>query len=182
MIPVVGNASTFAKYADDVAFLGKKGYNKGVGLQHKRQNTSSFGKYSTNIDDKVRIVDKQELPDWVKDSFIDGNYRTVVTKDTVTLYRTFGGGAKIDGSFATTRPAGNRINAKLESALVPDWKNSREFEAVIEVPKGQFLNIGKVEKQYTKTGALLQGGGDQILLPRGWSSDWIKEVRRVPSR
>lgn len=31
MTPVVGNASTVAKYADNVAFLGKKGYNKGVG-------------------------------------------------------------------------------------------------------------------------------------------------------
>lgn len=77
---------------------------------------------------------------------------------------------------------GNRINAKISTALVPDWKNTRQYEAVIEIPKGQVLNIGRVEKQYTKTGALLEGDWDQILLPQGWPSEWIKETREVPSR
>ncbi|APH06932.1 hypothetical protein A9C19_03050 [Bacillus weihaiensis] len=100
----------------------------------------------------------------------------------MTFYRTYGGGAKANGSFVTTRPAGNRINAKIDTALVPDWKNTREFEAIIEVPKGQILNIGRVEKQYTKTGALLEGDADQILLPQGWQSEWIKDIRKVPSK
>lgn len=85
-------------------------------------------------------------------------------------------GAKAGGAFVTTSPAGNRINAKIYTALVPDWKNSRQYEAVIEVPKGQILNIGRVEKQNTKTGALLEGDGDQILLPQGWPSEWIIET------
>ena len=50
------------------------------------------------------------------------------------------------------------------------------------MPKGTTINIGMVEKQYTKTGALLEGNGNQILLPQGWSSEWIKEIREAPSR
>ena len=142
----------------------------------------NFGRYSTSIDDKVKVIEKVDLPDWIRDSFTDGNYRTVITEENITFYRTFGGGAKANGSFVTTSPAGNRINAKIDTALVPNWKNTREFEAVIEVPKGQILNIGRVEKQYTKTGALLKGDGDQILLPQGWPSEWIKDIRKVPSK
>ena len=143
---------------------------------------TDYGKYSTIIDDKVKVIDKVDLPEWIGESFTDGNYRTVVTEQNITFYRTYGGGAKVDGSFVTTTPAGNRINAKINTALVPEWKNSRQYEAVIEVPKGTTINIGRVEKQYTKTGALLGGDGDQILLPQGWSSEWIKEIREVPSR
>ncbi len=51
---------------------------------------------------------------------------------------TYGGGAKAGGAFVTTSPAGNRINAKIYTALVPDWKNSRQYEAVIEVQKDKF--------------------------------------------
>ncbi|MFE4076708.1 ribonuclease YeeF family protein [Peribacillus sp. YIM B13477] len=142
----------------------------------------TFGKYSTNIDEKVKVIEKVDLPDWISESFTDGIYRTVITEENITFYRTYGGGAKVNGAFVTTSPAGNRINAKINTALVPDWKNSRQYEAVIEVPKGQVLNIGRVEKQYTKSGALLEGDGDQILLPQGWSSEWIKEIRGVPSR
>ncbi|BBU39224.1 hypothetical protein APP_15160 [Aeribacillus pallidus] len=161
---------------------GKAG-NDGVELGTKgTEKAKSFDKYSTAIDDKVKVIEKVDLPDWIRESFTDGIYRTVITEENITLYRTFGGGAKVNGSFVTTSPAGNRINAKINTALVPDWKNSRQYEAVIEVPKGQVLNIGRVEKQYTKTGALLKGDGDQILLPQGWPSEWIKEIREIPSR
>ncbi|MEB6548557.1 hypothetical protein MXL46_05475 [Heyndrickxia sporothermodurans] len=152
--------------------VGGKGIDNGV----------NFGRYSTCIDDKVKVIEKENLPGWISESFTDCNYRTVINEENITFYRTFGGGAKANGSFVTTSPAGNRINAKINTALVPDWKNTREYEAVIEVPKGQILNIGRVEKQYTKTGALLVGDGDQVLLPQGWPSEWIKEIRKVPSR
>ena len=163
----------------------QKNYNKivngGDGIEGVSKATD-YGKYSTIIDDKVKVIDKVDLPEWIGESFTDGNYRTVVAEQNITFYRTYGGGAKVDGSFVTTTPAGNRINAKINTALVPEWKNSRQYEAVIEVPKGTTINIGRVEKQYTKTGALLEGNGDQILLPQGWSSEWIKEIREVPSR
>ncbi|MFR0049020.1 MAG: hypothetical protein ACLRWO_21200 [Clostridium butyricum] len=139
-----------------------------------RSKATHYGKYSTIIDDRVKVIDKVDLPEWIGESFTDANYRTVGTEQNITFYRTYGGGAKVDGSFVTTTPAGNRINAKINTVLVPGWKNSRQYEAVIEVPKGTTINIGRVEKQYTKTGALLEGDGDQILLPQGWSSEWIK--------
>ena len=36
-----------------------------------------------------------------------------------------------------------------------------QYEAVIEIPKGEVLNIGRVAEQNTKTGALLKGDADQ---------------------
>jgi len=141
-----------------------------------------FGKYSTAIDDKVKLIAKVNLPNWISESFTDGIYRTVITEENIIFYRTYGGNAKVNGAFVTTVPAGNRINAKINAALVPDWKNSRQYEAVIEVPKRQLLKIGRVEKQYTRTGAFLKGDGDQVLLPQGWPLEWIKEIREVPSK
>ncbi|MRX74375.1 hypothetical protein GJU40_19840 [Bacillus lacus] len=88
----------------------------------------------------------------------------------------------MDGAFATTVPASNRITSKIDSALLPEWKNSRQYEAVIELPKGTELNIGKVEQQMTQTETIFKGGGDQILLPQNWPNEWIKEIREVPSR
>ncbi|WP_332651811.1 hypothetical protein [Lysinibacillus sp. 54212] len=65
---------------------------------------------------------------------------------------------------------------------MPEWKNSSQYEAVIEIPKGTELNIGKVEQQMTQTGTVFKGGGDQILLPQNWPNEWIKEIREAPSR
>lgn len=113
---------------------------------------------------------------------MDGNYRTVISNDKVTLYRTFGGNADAGGGFATTTSAANRIQAKIDTALLPEWGNSRMYEAVIEVPKGQALNIGKVAEQYTKTGTKLAGQADQVLLPQNWPLEWIKEIRVVSSK
>lgn len=82
------------------------------------------------------------------------------------MYRTFGGRADAGGGFATTTSATSRIQAEIDTALLPEWGNTRMYEAAIEVPKGQVLNIGKVAEQYTKTGTKLVGQGDQILLPQ----------------
>ena len=51
----------------------------------------SLIKYPTLLDSKVKIVDKAKLPDWIGESFTDSNYRTVITTEEITLYRTFGG-------------------------------------------------------------------------------------------
>jgi len=186
-----GNATVDGKAIDEVKNVAESTSNTGIvnagegipkGKVADGANRLNFGKYSTRIDDKVKVIEKDNLPEWISESFTDGNYRTVITEENITFYRTYGGGAKVNGSFVTTNPAGNRINAKINTALLPDWKNTREYEAVIEVPKGQILNIGRVEKQYTKTGALLEGDGDQILLPQGWPSEWTKEIRKVPSK
>jgi toxin YxiD len=79
------------------------------------EKAKSFDKYSTAIDDKVKVIEKVDLPDWIRESFTDGIYRTVITVENIMVYRTFGGGAKVNGSFATTSPAGNRISAKINT-------------------------------------------------------------------
>ena len=136
----------------------------------------SLIKYPTLLDSKVKIVDKAKLPDWIGESFTDSNYRTVVTTEEVTLYRTFGGYSDAGGGFVTTTPASNRIQAKIDTALLPEWKNTRQYEAVIKIPKGVELNIGKVAPQtINSSGFILKGGADQVLLPNKWPLDWIVE-------
>ncbi|WP_231185946.1 hypothetical protein [Streptococcus equi] len=139
-------------------------------------------KYPTQIDNKVTVGAKENLPSWIADSFTDSHYRTVITGEEITLYRTFGGASDAGGGFVTTVPATNRIQAKIDTALLPEWKNIRQYEAVIKIPKGSQLNIGKVAPQTVKSsGTTLIGGGDQVLLPNRWPLEWIQEIRIVPN-
>nr|WP_269206297.1 hypothetical protein [Streptococcus equi] len=142
----------------------------------------SVTKYPTQIDSKVTVGAKENLPSWIADSFTDSHYRTVITGEEITLYRTFGGASDAGGGFVTTVPATNRIQAKIDTALPPEWKNTRQYEAVIKIPKGSQLNIGKVAPQTVKSsGTTLIGGGDQVLLPNRWPLEWIQEIRIVPN-
>jgi RHS repeat-associated protein len=167
------------------AFLTKKipakkfhlGGNKKSVINGKNQS-----RYLTNIEDKVTKTTQVDLDSWIAESFTDGNYRTVKSNENLILYRTFGGNADAGGGFATTMPAANRIQAKIDGALLPEWGNSRMYEAMIEVPKGEVLNIGKVAEQFTKTGTKLAGQSDQVLLPKDWDLNWIKDIRVVPSK
>ena len=105
-----------------------------------------------------------------------------ITGEDITLYRSFGGKADAGGAFATTRPAESRIQAKLDLALLPEWGNSRAYEAEIQIPAGQRVNIGIVAPQTIKgSGTLLPGGAVQILLPKDWPLEWITKIRVVPS-
>ena len=119
---------------------------------------SNFGKYTTAIDNKVTVIDKVELPEGLAKTFTDGEYRTVVTNEEITLYRYFG--YKANGGFITTTPAESAIQVKNESAILPEWKNTLQYEAEIVVPKGTTLQVGKVAPQVTKGGTVLSGGAD----------------------
>lgn len=141
--------------------------------------SDSFGVYSTKIDNKVTVIDKQELPGWLGKTFKDGNYRTVVTNEEIVVYRSFGYNAEAGGAFATSSPALNRIQTKIDSAILPEWKNTLRYEAEIVIPKGSTLNIGRVEEQFTMSGARLAGDVDQFLLPENWDLNWIKSIREV---
>lgn len=69
---------------------------------------------------------------------------------------------------------------EIDSAILPEWKNTPQYEAEIVVPKGTTLQVGKVASQVTKGGTVLSGGADQILLPQGWDdATWIKNVREL---
>lgn len=88
-------------------------------------------------------------------------------------------GAEAGGSFVSTTSAGSRIQAKIDAALLPEWKNTRQYEATILVPKGTILQIGEVAPQVTKSGAILALKADQIILPRDWDQSWILNIRRI---
>ncbi|WP_312467070.1 RHS repeat-associated core domain-containing protein, partial [Pseudescherichia sp.] len=136
-----------------------------------------WGLSRCGIEGKFKEIGKSDLPAWIKNSFKNGQYKTVMTTEYLTLYRVFGGDARIDGSFVGSLPALNKIQAKIDSALLPEWKNTRYFEATLKIPKGTILQIGKVEQQTMMSGAVLEGGADQILLPQGYPISWITNVR-----
>ena len=138
-------------------------------------------KYRTKIDDQLTIIKKDEsIPPWIQESFKDNHYRTAITKKDITVYRVYGGKAKATGGFVTTTPAKDKIQAKIDMALLPEWKNTRIYEAKITIPKGTIINIGRVAPQTIKeSGTILKGDSDQILMPRDWPTTWIKSTREV---
>ncbi|WP_240321461.1 T7SS effector LXG polymorphic toxin [Streptococcus intermedius] len=169
-------------YGVQTNFAGEKNILNDTNFNKKVTVKNDFGNYSTKIDNHVNVIEKTELPKWVADSFLDNEYRTVLTKENIIVYRTFGGSADAGGTFVTTNKATSRIDAKIDTALLPEWKNTRMYEARIIVPKNQRLNIGKVAPQIIEeSGTILDGGGDQIMLPKEWPLDWIKEIRVVPN-
>lgn len=163
--------------------VAKSGYSEWYQSINQNQsnggNRTSYGDYSTKIDAKVSVVNKQDLPNWLVETYKDGNYRTVMTNEDITVYRSFGYNAEAGGAFATSNPALNRVQTKIDCAILPEWKNSLRYEAEIIVPKGTILNIGRVEEQFTMSGAKLAGGADQILLPQNWDLNWINRIREV---
>jgi hypothetical protein len=136
----------------------------------------------TLIDDVVEEIPRQDLPASLAETFTDGAYRTVRTTEPIELYRVYGGDAAQTGGFASTEYALDRATAMERSALNPAWNNTREFQAIIEVPPGTVLQIGQVAPQTIDGGRILAGGADQILLPRDWDSSWIRQVDAVPER
>ena len=142
--------------------------NQGGERNRNESGSASYGAYSTKIDSKVTVVEKHELPSWLIETYKDGQYRTVVTNEEITVYRVFGYNAEAGGAFATSNPAINRVQTKVDSAILPEWKNSLKYEAEIVIPKGTTLNIGRVGEQYTMSGARLAGDADQFLLPQNW--------------
>jgi len=89
--------------------------------------------YSTAIDDKVTVINKKELPESLGNTFTDGEYCTVVTNEEIKVYRTFGGKADAGGGFATTNSSNSRIQSKIDSALLPEWGNTRAYEVEITI-------------------------------------------------
>jgi hypothetical protein len=148
-----------------------------------RPPSSLYGKYATAIDSSVKEITKIPLPQKRIDSFVDGIYRTVITEKEIKLYRVFGGNAGIGGRCATTVKTENKISAKIDLALLPEWKCSKMYEAKIIVPKGEILHIGKVGPQVIEaSGTVLEGGLDQIILKKGWPLEWVKNIREIPSK
>ncbi|MGF1727686.1 RHS repeat-associated core domain-containing protein [Photobacterium nomapromontoriensis] len=184
MIPAAGQGVMAAKYGtkiDDVI----EGTEEAVDLassptvvkevSEKIDNVLDFGVYSTKIDTRVSVIEKNtDMPAWLQESFLDSTFRSVITNEDITVYRVFGSSANIQGAFVSTTPALSKIQVKIDSALLPEWKNTRKFEAEILIPKGTKLDIGKVAPQTIgTTGTVLNGGSDQLLMSQNWPKEWI---------
>ncbi len=141
-------------------------------------------------------INKEKInSDNIVNSFLNCEYKTYKTTSPIILYRVFGAfkdninnieekprGARMVGAFASTEFAESMIDAKIRLALNPAWLNTKMYEAKLIVPKDVILNIGKVAPVKLKSGTILTGGADQILLPFNWSIDWIVGFRRVTGR
>ena len=45
-----------------------------------------------------------------------------------------------------------------------------------------FFLMASDEENFKVTGTVLQGGTDQILMPRDWPLEWKNDIRVVPSK
>ncbi len=149
-------------------------------------------KYKTKLAGKLQCIERIPYGPQVTDSFQNGFYQTCRTVEPVVLYRVFGQyrshakdipqGARSGGSFASTEFAESIIDAKLRLALDPAWANTKMYESKLLVPADVTISVGIVASVCLKTGTVLPGGADQILLPQGWPESWIVGYRRLTSR
>ena len=148
----------------------------------RSEHTEYLNANFPNLRKKVYLLGKDtiSIKPSIQESFTDSYYVTAVTKETISFYRVFGGRGQINGSFVTTKPTINKIAAKIEAALLPGWGNTKQFEALVVVPKGTRISIGKVAPQtIPKAGTILKGGADQILLPYKWDENWVINIREL---
>lgn len=157
-----------------------------LGLFFKSGDTNQ--KYKTILDEtNTRLVDKETLPSSIIASFKNQEYNTYEVTEDIVLYRVYGvppsgkGGSKQRGAFATTEFAESRIDVKLRLSLDPQWKNALYIEEKIVVPKGTIINIGIVGPVTLLSGTIIEGGADQIILPKDWPEDWVVGYRFVTS-
>ena len=93
--------------------------------------------------ERFRFEDYSE--DWESQFTEDVLRATRLSQQQVST--SFGGHSDVEGGFVTSSPAQNRIQAKIDTALLPEWKNVRMYEVEILIPKGETLSIGKVVPQ-----------------------------------
>lgn len=150
-------------------------------------------KYKTDLTGKLQEIDKIIYNDEsIISGFKNGEYNSYITLDDLILYRIFGQfksniidkikGARANGAFVSTEFAESLIDAKQRLALDPSWMNTKVYEAKMLLPKGSEISLGIVAPVVTKSGTVLEGGAEQIHIPKGWSMDMIIGYRRVTSR
>lgn len=124
------------------------------------------------LDGHIKEADSPEiLEKSIQETFLDSQYRTVITTEEIKLYRIYGGSAKREGSYCTDQIPTDRMAIKTDLALNALWKNSRTEYCEVTIPKGTVLNVGKAAAQITESGYLLPGGMDQIVLPKEFSKN-----------
>lgn len=119
-------------------------------------------------------TEQKEISDIeAKNSF--NAYRTAVTTEDITVYRTYGGHSEADGRYWTTEMPTDRMVSKTDSALAPQWGNDRSYYCKAVIPKGTEIQIGKAASQKTLEGHELPGGATQIYLENGIGSGIVEK-------
>ncbi|MFK8377599.1 hypothetical protein [Capnocytophaga canimorsus] len=94
----------------------------------------------TLINKKIKILPTEKLCGNQADTFLNSKYIIAETTEDILTYRRFGGSAKLRGAYVSTYEKLTRE----ELALVKEFNNSMRFEAIIKIPKGEKLAVGKV--------------------------------------
>ncbi|TCV90988.1 VENN motif pre-toxin domain-containing protein, partial [Biostraticola tofi] len=107
-------------------------------------------------------------------TFRSGTYTEKVAEQDLYFYRDYGGSAKADGRYWTPEPSKGPLQSQLDSAVLPEWGNTFQNQAIIKIPKGTTYYEGAAAPQTGTTGTLptVHGGGTQIFLPEP-KNDWI---------
>ncbi|MHA7831418.1 MAG: hypothetical protein ACX93O_09975 [Flagellimonas sp.] len=135
---------------------------------------NSEGILSTLIDNKIKVLPKESLYGNQALTFLNEKYIIGETLEDVITYRRFGGNAKLRGVYVSTLEKLSRE----ELALVKEFNNSMRFEAVIKIPKGEKLAIGKVGPWPPKAPEFM-GGADQIIINKFDYPEyiWVEKVK-----
>ncbi|MFP1825700.1 hemagglutinin repeat-containing protein [Lonsdalea quercina] len=107
-------------------------------------------------------------------TFRSGTYTEKVAETDIYLYRDYGGTAKVDGRFWTPEPSKGPLQSQMDSAVLPEWGNTFQNQAIIKIPKGTTYYEGPAAAQTGTQGtqSTLLGGGIQIFLPSP-KNEWI---------
>ena len=127
----------------------------------------------------------QSRPEFYRKTFTlpfrSGSYTSITSEKPVKLYRVYGGNADQLGSYCTTTKPSGPLQASLDSALDPAWRNTANHWVEVTLPSGTTYYEGITSNAILKgigpvgppTG-VLNGGGSQVYLPRGTvPKNWI---------
>lgn len=155
--------------------------------------TGSFcSQYKTDLTGKIERV-KLDAIENPKDlnSFLNQAYESYIATAPLILYRAFGvvkkdsgeiKGAWASGRFVSTEFAESMIDVKNRLALAPEWYNTRMYEEKLCVPAGTKFYLGIVAPVKMKSGTILSGGAQQILLTERCKKEWTLGYWRIMSR
>ncbi|MDT0223047.1 putative T7SS-secreted protein [Gordonia sp. AC31] len=116
------------------------------------------------------------LEKWLAETFRGGSYTERVSTSPMTLYRTYTEGGRPLGQFWTRTEPSGPLQARIDSALNPEWMNQATAVTRIEVPAGTKYFEGAVAPQEIYAGGVLLGGGNQIVFTPGMMipNSWIR--------
>ena len=149
--------------------------------QHRTDLTGRIERVNLNA-----ITDMDDL-----NSFLNQSYESYITTAPLILYRAFGAvkkdsgkiaGAWATGRFISTEFAESMIDVKNRLALAPEWFNTKMYEEKLLVPAGTEFYLGIVAPVKMKSGTILSGGAQQILLTERCKKEWVLGCRRITSR